>query len=131
MSNETVMTAEKANNDMEKARNSQYYRPNVDVVEQGDELLLLVDLPGVVPGEIDIDFKDNVLALTGRVESRQSEDTKYLLHEFGVGDFYRTFQISDDIDASRITAEFHDGVLTLHLPKVEAVKPRKINVQVS
>jgi len=129
MSNETTTRPETT--EVAKARNSQYYRPNVDVVEKGDELLLLVDLPGVNPGEIDIDFKDNVLALTGRAESRQSEDTKFLLHEFGVGDYYRTFQLSDDIDASRITAEFNDGVLTLHLPKVEAVKPRKINVQVS
>ncbi len=53
----------------------------------------------------------------------------YLLREYGVGDFYRTFRVSEQIDASRIEAEYADGVLKLHLPKVEAVKPRKITVK--
>ena len=45
------------------------------------------------------------------------------------GDFYRAFEVSEAIDPKRIFAEFRDGVLTLHLPKVEAVKPRKIEVK--
>jgi HSP20 family molecular chaperone IbpA len=52
-----------------------------------------------------------------------------LLHEYGVGDFYRTFRVSQQVDASRITAEYENGVLTLHLPKAEAARPRKIEVQ--
>jgi HSP20 family protein len=54
-----------------------------------------------------------------------------LLQEYGVGDFYRTFKVSEQIDSTRISAEYHDGVLTIHLPKVEAAKPRKISVQSS
>ncbi len=61
--------------------------------------------------------------------ARQSEQTRYLLREYGVGDFYRTFRVGEQVDASRIAAEFVDGVLTLHLPKVDAAKPRKIAVQ--
>ena len=52
----------------------------------------------------------------------------YFLREYGVGDYYRSFQISEAIDAGKISAEYADGVLTLHLPKTEAVKPRKIAV---
>ena len=60
---------------------------------------------------------------------RQDEDHEYLLREYGTGDYYRTFQVSEAVDASKITADYSDGVLTLHLPKTEAVKPRKIEVK--
>ena len=52
-----------------------------------------------------------------------------LLNEYEVGDFFRAFQIGETIDASKISAEFKNGVLTVRLPKVEAVKPRKIAVR--
>ena len=59
---------------------------------------------------------------------RQEAQGPYLRQEYGVGDFYRTFRVSEQIDASRISAQYAAGGLTLHLPKVEAVKPRKIKV---
>jgi HSP20 family molecular chaperone IbpA len=51
------------------------------------------------------------------------------LREYEVGDFYRAFNIHESIDGSRIEAEFKNGVLTVHLPKVEAARPRQINVR--
>jgi len=113
----------------ENTRSGQFYRPNVDIMETAEELVLYADLPGAKSEDIDINFEDGSLVIHGKVHNRQSAETSYLLEEFGVGDFYRTFKVSEHIDATRITAEFHDGVLVLHLPKVEAVKPRKITVQ--
>lgn len=112
----------------EHTRNGQYYRPNVDIVEQAEELLVRADMPGLRADDIDIQFEDGTLAIHGRVAPRQPAGSNYLLQEYGVGDFYRSFQISEHIDASRIHAEYNDGVLTLHLPKTESVKPRKIAV---
>jgi len=114
----------------ERTRSEQFYRPNVDILEKADELVLVADLPGVKADEVDIRFEQGELTIHGRAKPRYEEGTKFLLNEYGIGDFYRTFRVSEQVDASRIHAEYHDGVLTLHLPKVEAVKPRKIAVQV-
>jgi HSP20 family protein len=113
----------------EYTRTTKTYRPNVDILEAADELVVLADMPGVKSDDIDIDFKEGVLTLHGRVERRQPEGTHYVLEEYGIGDFHRTFQVSEQIDAGRISAAYKDGVLTLRLPKLERVKPRKIAVQ--
>lgn len=113
---------------MERTRGGQIYQPNVDILEKQDELLVVADLPGVKGSEIDIRFEDGELTIHGPAAMRQ-EGVRYLLQEYGVGDFYRTFRVSERIDASKISAEHKDGVLLLHLPKVEAAKPRKIKVK--
>jgi HSP20 family molecular chaperone IbpA len=113
----------------EQTRSGRWYRPNVDIIEKQTELLLLADMPGLGSDLIDIRFEDGMLTIHGRVPPRQTADARYLLQEYGVGDFYRTFRVSEEIDASRITAEYASGVLTLHMPKTEAVKPRTIAVK--
>ena len=113
----------------EHTRSGRCYRPNVDILERSDELLVLADVPGAAPEHVDVNFEEGTLAIHAKVEPRQAPETDYLLHEYGVGDYYRSFRVSEAIDASKITAECADGVLTLHLPKAEAVKPRKIAVK--
>lgn len=127
---ETTMKTEnpKAADETERTRSGQTYRPNVDIVEHRDELVLVADMPGVKSAELDIRFEDGELSIRAPVAARQPEGTRYLLREYGVGDFYRSFRVSEQIDASRISAEYADGVLKLRLPKVEAAKPRKIAV---
>ena|SRR5687768_7622298 len=112
----------------ERTRGGRVYRPAVDIVEKPEELLLIADMPGTSPDDIDVRFENGTLTLYGRVKERQMETAEHLLREYGIGDFYRTFQVNETIDAERISAEYRDGVLTLHLPKVEAAKPRKIQV---
>ena len=60
---------------------------------------------------------------------RQKEDTAYLLREYGVGEFFRLFQVGEAIDNGNINAHLKNGVLTIRLPKTEAVKARKIAVK--
>jgi HSP20 family protein len=105
------------------------YAPTVDIIEEEDELLLLADVPGATAEDIDIDFERGLLTLHARVKPRQPQDTNYLLREYGVGDFYRSFRIGEGIDAGKINAEIANGVLKLHLPKAEAIKPRKVQVK--
>jgi HSP20 family protein len=112
----------------ERTRCGCCYRPNVDIVEQNDELLVVADVPGAKSDSIDIKFEDGTLEIQAAVASRSPDDEECLLREYNIGDYYRSFQVSEAIDASKISAQYADGVLTLRLPKAEALKPRKIAV---
>jgi HSP20 family molecular chaperone IbpA len=129
MSVETIAKTPSEGSAAENTRSGVCFQPNVDIREQQDELVILADVPGAKSDSIDLDFKDGTLTIHAAVPPRHDPKRRYLAREYGVGDYCRTFQISEAIDASRITAEYADGVLTLHLPKTEAVKPRKIHVQ--
>jgi HSP20 family protein len=113
----------------EQTRSGTYFRPNVDIEEKENELLLIADVPGAKRDSIEVDFEEGSLTIHAAIPPRQQSDQQYLLREYGTGDYCRTFQISEAVDASKITAECADGVLTLHLPKADAVKPRKIPIQ--
>jgi HSP20 family protein len=113
---------------VERTRSACCYRPNVDILEQNDELLVLADVPGAKSDSIDIKFEDGMLEIQAAVAPRHCGEHSCLLREYDVGDYYRSFQVSEAIDAGKISAQYADGVLTLHLPKAEAVKPRKIAV---
>lgn len=113
---------------VERAYSAPMFSPNVDILENADELTLVADVPGVTPDSIDIQYEQGELTLRGRVAPRNQQNT-YLLNEYGVGDFYRVFQLGEGVDNAKISAEVANGVLTVHLPKLERVKPRKIAVQ--
>jgi len=113
----------------EPTRGALQYRPVVDILETAEELRVLADVPGAKAEDIEINFEKGVLTIHARVGPRQPEGVSYLLREYGVGDFHRVFEVSESIDADRITAEHADGVLILHLPKAEKAKIRKIEVR--
>jgi HSP20 family protein len=115
----------------EHTRRGRAYRPRVDILETPEELTLLADVPGVKSDRVDIDFEDGVLTIHCRVEPRYGEKANFLLSEYGIGDFYRTFRTSEQVDVDRIYAECADGVLRVHLPKAQVAKPRKIAVKVA
>jgi HSP20 family protein len=77
---------------------------------------------------VDVRFENGELCLQARCPVRQ-QGASYLLSEYGVGDFYRAFSIDQDINPDKIAAELKNGVLTVHLLKSEAVKPRKIAIK--
>jgi HSP20 family protein len=112
----------------ERTYGSPLFSPNVDIIENADELTLIADMPGVNPDGIDIEYEQGELTIRGRVAPRNEQRT-FLLHEYGVGDFQRVFQLGEGVDNDRITAEIANGVLIVHLPKVERMKPRKIAVK--
>lgn len=103
------------------------FAPRVDIAEVNDSMLLYVDLPGVKSEDADVRFENRELQIRGKVAPATSP-RHFLLQEYGVGDYYRAFSVTDDIDAENIRADLSDGVLTVHLPKAAALKQRRIKV---
>lgn len=106
-----------------------HFRPDVDVLELPDELVIQADIPGATPEGIDIDLKEGTLSVRAKVEPRERIAARRLLREYGVGDYYRTFRVGEGINTEEIAADYTDGLLTLRLPKLESAKPRKIAVR--
>ena len=104
------------------------FTPRVDIVETESELTVYADLPGVRPEDVDLRYEQGELVLHGRARPRH-EGANFLLGEYEVGDFYRSFAIHETLDGSKVEAEFKNGVLIVHLPKMEAARPRQINVR--
>jgi len=112
----------------QNTRPGRSHAPKVDIVETETGLRLWADLPGVDEGSIEVELVDGVLAIRGRVATEAYENLEPLYTEYGVGDFDARFRLSNAIDGDRIQAKLRNGVLELALPKVEAAKPRKIEV---
>ena len=112
----------------ERTRGGFFFTPRVDILENEKELTLMADVPGVRPEDVDLRYDNGELILHARIQPHAQQGTA-LLNEFDVGDFYRSFAIHESIDSSRISAECKNGVLTVHLPKAEAARPRQITVR--
>jgi HSP20 family protein len=112
----------------ERTRGSSFLTPRVDIFESDTELTLLAEMPGVRPEDVDLQYNRGELVLHARVQPRERPGS-VVLQEFAVGDFYRVFQIAESIDSSRIDAGCKNGVLTVHLPKLDAVQPRHVAVR--
>ena len=129
MTTAETLQQEQHRSDVEATPSGRCYRPSVDILETSDELVLFADMPGARGEDVDVHFEDGQLTVRATIKERQSDKARYDLREYGVGDFYHTFRVNEQIDASRIAAQYADGVLKLHMPKVEAAKPRKIVVK--
>lgn len=117
----------------EATRGGPTYRPEVDIIETPSEILLVADIPGAEPENIQVDFERGTLVVSASIADRAAGPSQaqasHLLREYAVGNYKRVFQVSETVDSTKIEAEYHDGVLFLHLPKVDAAKPRKIQVK--
>jgi HSP20 family molecular chaperone IbpA len=104
------------------------YQPNVDVCDCGAEVMLVTDMPGASAESMNVSFEDGVLSVHAKVPQR-SLPGRQLVQEYGIGDYRRSFRLGEGFDASQISAEYRKGVLTIHVPRLAAVRPRKIEVR--
>jgi HSP20 family molecular chaperone IbpA len=117
----------RSNGHVEAVQQRETVAPVVDVYENVDELLLLVDVPGATNDGIDVQLDKGQLTILAK---RQEETPGALLAaEYRCSDYLRIFSVPQGIDPSKIDAQLSGGVLRLHLPKSEAVKPRRIEVK--
>ena len=105
-----------------------YIQPPVDIYETPEGLVLLADLPGVAPSDLTIRLEENILTIQGKAKHAVASEPIY--REFELANFFRQFELSDQVDQGKIAARLNHGVLTLEMPKAEKAKPRQIPVQV-
>jgi HSP20 family protein len=106
---------------------SLYIAPPVDIFENENELIVVADLPGVNRDDLDIRVEDGLLTIKGK--TAYDPPASLLREEFNLQGYYRQFQLSNEVDESKISAESKNGVVTITLPKAEKSKPRQIKVK--
>jgi HSP20 family protein len=107
------------------------WSPAVDIFETEDELVLKADVPEVELKDIDVHVENQTLTLSGE-RKFEKEDTSKGYHriERGYGQFTRSFTLPQTVDTEKVAAEYHNGVLTVKLPKKAAAKPRQVKIDV-
>lgn len=113
----------------EKTYQTRMFVPDVDIYEKSDAIILKADMPGVDKQNVDVNLKEGVLTIEGRVNPTEYENLQAIYSEYNVGHFSRQFNIGDEIDQSKIQAAMDNGVLTLTLPKTEKMAPRQIEIK--
>lgn len=105
--------------------------PSVDIYEEGNELVLKADLPGITKDEVEINVTDNVLTLTGEKKREEKvERENYFRYERSHGSFCRRFHLPDGIDTEKIKAHYKEGVLEVRLPKTEEAKQKTKKISI-
>jgi HSP20 family protein len=100
----------------------------MDLYRLGDHYVLHADLPGVDPGSVDIHVENGMLTISAERSERTEDGVQWLANERFAGSFRRQLSLGEDVDTDRISATYHNGVLTLTIPVAEKAKPRKIEI---
>jgi HSP20 family molecular chaperone IbpA len=113
----------------ERTRWGKVFSPAVDILETKNDLKLYADMPGVDQNSINITIDQGVLKIEGNIDTTPIEGFELYYKEYDIGDYQRTFTLTDTIDQDKISAVYKNGVLELILPKAEEAKPKKIEVK--
>jgi HSP20 family protein len=102
--------------------------PPINVFQQGEDILAIVELPGVDKSDLQIQVKDNTIRISGRKAIEFPEEVSVHRRERVRGDFDRTLSLPVQLDPDGIKAEYRDGILALFLPRADSDKPRTIAI---
>lgn len=106
------------------------WAPVVDILEDQKGFLIKVDLTEVRREDVKVTVQDEVLTISGERQMEKYEGRKYHRVERPYGRFTRSFSLPEEADSTKVSADFKDGVLRVHLPKAEKAKPKSIEVKV-
>ena len=105
-----------------------YYTPPTDIYETEDALMVVMEVPGADREHVSVSLDNNTLRVEARIDAANYQDMEPVYTEYGVGNYVRTFELSNRVDRDHINAEVADGVLTLTLPKVKEAQARRIPI---
>ncbi len=132
MTSDVTQTADKTPTETpETTTGGRIYRPLADIMETGEGVTLMLEMPGVAADDVDITLEQRVLTIRGKVQPTNPERLQLAYAEYGEGDYERSFTLSDDFDPEKINAAVSHGVLTVALPRAAEAQPRKIAVTAS
>lgn len=104
--------------------------PPVDIVDQGDSLIVKAEVPGCKAEDFDIAVHGSMMTISGeKKETREEKEKGYYHLESSVGQFCREFQLPEEVDENKVNATYKDGILTVKMTKVEKPKAAKIKVK--
>jgi HSP20 family protein len=106
------------------------WTPALDVYQNNDDVVAMIELPGMKKEEIEISLHDGMLTISGERKSETQQGDKAERSERIVGKFRRSVTLPTRIDANKVSASYKDGILTVTLPKAEEAKPKQIQVNV-
>ncbi len=115
--------------DAERTRDCQCFVPRADIYEVEDQLVIVADMAGANEESLDIMLDKDILTINAAIEPRPFEGYSLAFAEYEVGDYQRSFRISDEIDREQISATIKNGVLRVFLPKATEARTRKISVK--
>jgi HSP20 family protein len=124
----TVESKKEIQNKKEQTIPCKVYSPLTDIMETQKELLVLMDMPGVNKDQIKVKLEKNILEISGQINTAEYSDYRPIYSEYNLGNYTRSFELSNEIDQSSIEATIEDGVLRLVLPKVPEKQPKQIQV---
>jgi len=108
------------------------WSPLVDITEDEKEYLIKAELPDMKKEDVRLTVENEVLAISGeRTFEKEEKGKKYHRTERAYGSFVRSFSLPEDADGGKVTAEFKDGMLHVHLPKSQKAKPKAIEIKVA
>lgn len=103
--------------------------PAADIYEAENDLMVVLEMPGVEKSNVAVHVEDGVLNVEGRLDLTKYRGLQPLYTEYNIGHYSRSFRLSGKIDQNQIAAEMKDGILSLRLPKIEEAKPRTIQIK--
>lgn len=101
----------------------------IDVMADSDSFTIKALLPGITPDNLDIQIVNEIVTISGTLDSDRDENANYLLAERPSGRFHRVITLPTPLDPAKVDADLENGVLTLRIPKAEEAKPRSIKVK--
>lgn len=104
--------------------------PLINMYQTDDDIIVKATLPGYTKDEVNITLTNDFLTLQGRYEKEEENEGKsYYIREQSYGNFERSLRLPVDVELKKVEALFEDGILTITLPKAEAVKPKTISIK--
>ena len=125
---QSALDAYRQSNWLERSTTGAGPFPPVNAFRKGDDFVIIAEVPGVKKSNLEIQVKDQVIRIAGTKSVDYAEKASVHRQERSTGRFNRTFTIPVRIDAERIKAECHDGILALYLPRAEQDKPQSIKI---